>query len=663
MFSKKCLFSHAIIVMIMAGTGVINAQSTNDYIDYGESGEELVITVGRTSEASKNVPAQVTVITADDIVQSGAVSVVNVLETVPGIRFTGAMSGAGSEGISMRGFGENSYGRVLVLIDGNKINDPDMKAANWNAIPLSSIERIEILDGSASVQYGNYAVGGVINIITKKSGKRLTTADAAGGSFFYNREAVSHFQPLSWGNFLISAEHTGTKGYRERQASETVNTYGSSSIFISDSIRISFNGYFSWLNFQLPGALPLDQFKDNPKQASNFEDENNEFHFGGGFSFLWTPTENVALVLPLSYLGKSIKADMASYPTFTDRTVHSAEARPQGSITFDISGMPLRLLGGVDLYYMELGVDDYGNKNRTGSPSNTYTISEWTIGPYIMTRFSPLSNLSFSVGIRFDTAIIKADNPTSKDGGEKTYHAFVYDAGIVYNPLDELKIYARYAALFRYPFVDELVSVMTGSITPDLKPEKGFNAEIGSSVHWEKFINLSVNFFFMQLEDEIAFNMGSYLNENLDKTWHWGANISLNLTPADWVSFDASYSLVNAVFSDGDNKDKRIPLVPMHKIYASLMFHLPFGLSFGPDIEYASDRYYSGDNPNAYDPIDSYFLLGARVRHVLDIKEHHFAFQVTAKNLLSTQYVTFGFPGYVYPEDGLSINVSMNYRF
>ena len=116
---------------------------------------------------------------ADDIARSGAVSAVEILETVGGVHFSGAIAGAGSEQISMRGFGENSHGRVLVLVDGNKINDPDLKGANWNAIPLSCIERIEILDGSASVLYGNYAVGGVINIITKKGGERQTAVDTA----------------------------------------------------------------------------------------------------------------------------------------------------------------------------------------------------------------------------------------------------------------------------------------------------------------------------------------------------------------------------------------------------------------------------------------------------------------------------------------------------
>jgi len=661
MFSNKCFSSHVLIVMLLIGTAVIYAQNNEDYIDYGESGEELVITAGRTGEAAKSVPAQVTIITADDIAQSGAASVVDVLETVLGVRFSGGTAGAGSEKIDMRGFGENSYGRVLILVDGNKINDPDMNAINWNTIPLANIERIEILDGSASVLYGNNAVGGVINIITKKGGKRQTAISTAAGSFFNNREALSHFQPLSWGNFFVSAEHSGTQGYRQRQAAEAVILTGSSTVFIGDTMRFSFNGFFSRLYYQLPGGLTKNQFEEDPIQAVNRHDENTEYHFGGGFSFRWFPTEKTELTLPLSYRGKIIKSDMASYPTFTDRTVHSAEARPQGSVTFDVAGMPLRLLGGVDLYFVRLNTDGYNDENRT-SLSNSLTITEWTIGPYLTARFSPLSNLFLSAGIRFDTAIIKADNPTGSGSGDKMYHALVYDAGIAFNPADELKLYTRYAALFRYPFVDELADTWSG-FTSGLKPEKGFNAEIGASWRLKDILNLTANFFFMLLKDEINFDPDFFVNTNLDTTRRLGTNVGLSFTPIDWFSLNGSYSFVNAVFIDGPFRNKRVPLVPEHKIYGNIMIHLPFGLSFGPDLEYGSKRYGGGDFDNAGDVANAYFLLGAQMRFVPNKENNRFALQVTAKNLLDTHYAANVYYGTFYPADGLSINVSMQYRF
>ena len=120
-----------------------------------------------------SVPNQVTVITEDEIKKSGKTELVDVLSDIAGVTFRSYSTGAEAQ-VSMRGFGENSYGRVQVLVDGRSLNNPDMSGLNWQSIPLSSIEKIEILDGPSAVLYGSGAVGGVINIITKESAPGVT---------------------------------------------------------------------------------------------------------------------------------------------------------------------------------------------------------------------------------------------------------------------------------------------------------------------------------------------------------------------------------------------------------------------------------------------------------------------------------------------------------
>jgi iron complex outermembrane receptor protein len=83
-------------------------------------------------------------------------------------------------------------------------------AASWDTINLSEVERIEVLDGGASVQYGDNAQAGVINIITKKSGAAQTDITVSGGSFFQNEQRFSHHRPTDWGGFTVSGGHRGT---------------------------------------------------------------------------------------------------------------------------------------------------------------------------------------------------------------------------------------------------------------------------------------------------------------------------------------------------------------------------------------------------------------------------------------------------------------------
>ncbi|MDR2510204.1 MAG: TonB-dependent receptor plug domain-containing protein, partial [Spirochaetaceae bacterium] len=209
--TKKTVFKAFMpAFMLLAGFGALFAQedeADGEYLEGGSARRELVFTASRTGESAAKVPAQVTVLSAEDIAASGARNVVDALETVAGVRFQGAQAGAGSDAVSMRGFGANSYGRVLVLVDGRRLNNADMQGVNWNTISLIDIERIEVMDGSAAVQYGSNAVGGVINIITKKAGKRRTALLLGGGSFFQNESAISHIEGGDWGGFSVSAAH------------------------------------------------------------------------------------------------------------------------------------------------------------------------------------------------------------------------------------------------------------------------------------------------------------------------------------------------------------------------------------------------------------------------------------------------------------------------
>jgi iron complex outermembrane receptor protein len=304
-------------------------------------------------------------------------------------------------------------------------------------------------------------------------------------------------------------------------------------------------------------------------------------------------------------------------------------------------------------------------------------MSEWTVGPYLTARFSPLPNLAFSAGTRFDMAVIDAKKKTTNIADDKSYTALVYEGSIVFNPLNDLKLYAKYSSLFRYPFVDELaqVSGYKDKFNAGLKPETGFNAEAGTSYKLGKILDINANFFFMDLEDEICYNNTTNANENLNKTRRLGTNAGLAFSPVSFVSLGAAYSFVDAVFMSGDNKNKYVPLVPAHKIYGNITIKLPFGLDFGPDLEYTSGAYYGEDYANEGEMLDSWFLLGARLRYVFKKEGRQLAVQINAKNLLNTHYASYGtafFDEYVpvpvwkytlYPADGRSINVSMQYRF
>jgi iron complex outermembrane receptor protein len=627
-----------------------------------EAALDFIVTAGRTAEDPASVPAQVTVISADEIAESGASSLVQVLERVPGVSFMPSMAGPGTETVSMRGFGENSFGRVLILVDGVRQNNPDMKSINWNAVALSDIERIEVLDGSASVLYGNNAVGGVINIITKKGGAG-TTISGSVGSFNTNTQKLSHQSSTGWGRVSIAAEHIGTDGYRDRQAAQTVNASVRGTIDLADTLSLTVQGSLADLGYQLPGSLSEAQFAADPTQASNWADEGTELHYAGGVTVEWLPSDSVQVEVPLSYSYKMVKADLDSYPSFIDKAVHTGEARPKVVADLSGAGLPVRLVGGVDLYGAWLDVHTYSDIQRTANPKQ-FAVMELSAGPYMSANADLLPNLSATAGLRYDTARIAAVKEASSIDDSIVHAAFVYNGGLSYRPLEDLNLYASYGTLFRYPFTDEQAqtSGFNDGFNADLKPETGYNAEAGLSIDLATRISLAGNLYYMQMNDEIAYD--GTANVNLDQTRRIGSNIGLNMRPLKFLDIDASYTFVDAVFTAGANNGNYIPLVAKHSAEASVTFMLPAGLNLGSDVTYRGAVYQGGDYANSQDSIPPYFVYGAQAHWEYEREGQKVAVRLIVRNILDTSYAPLVFNyGAYYPAEGRSFSVSVEYRY
>ena len=140
--------------------------------------DELIVTATRLSTLTTGT--SVTVIEEEDIRRSPAEDLPNLLGLEAGVYNRDLFSGVtGAQAtVDVRGFGAVGTQNTLLLLDGRRLNDIDLAAVDFTNIPLSSIKKIEIIRGNAgSVLYGDGAVGGVINIVTKSPAKRPDSAD------------------------------------------------------------------------------------------------------------------------------------------------------------------------------------------------------------------------------------------------------------------------------------------------------------------------------------------------------------------------------------------------------------------------------------------------------------------------------------------------------
>src|SRR5688572_10422327 len=134
--------------------------------------ESVTVTPTRTEQRLGDVPASVSVVTRETIQASPAVVVDDVLRLVPTFslfrRTSSLSSHPTAQGVSLRGVGPSGVSRSLVLIDGVPFNDPFGGWVYWTRVPLDTVERIEVVDGTSSSVYGNYAMGGVINVVSAR---------------------------------------------------------------------------------------------------------------------------------------------------------------------------------------------------------------------------------------------------------------------------------------------------------------------------------------------------------------------------------------------------------------------------------------------------------------------------------------------------------------
>ena len=145
-------------------------------LEPGRVTEQVIVTPARSEQPLGEVPASVAVLHREEIRQSPAVIADDVLRQIPTFslfrRTSSLSSHPTTQGVSLRGIGPSGTSRTLVLIDDVPFNDPFGGWVYWTRVPLMSVDRIEVVDGSSSSLYGNYAMGGVINIATSRPTRR-----------------------------------------------------------------------------------------------------------------------------------------------------------------------------------------------------------------------------------------------------------------------------------------------------------------------------------------------------------------------------------------------------------------------------------------------------------------------------------------------------------
>jgi outer membrane receptor protein involved in Fe transport len=217
MFQHKC-------AAVGASISVISVIFLSMPVLAQTSAETVTVTATRSATALTEVPESISVMTAKQIADTPAQGLNDLLRDLPGMTLNGIGPNVGhptAYNESMRGL-PTTETRMLVMVDGVPVNDPFFGYIQWNRVPLENIDHVEIVRGGGSPLWGNTAMGGVVNVITKTPQNDQLEVSAAGGSYAsYDTNLYGAYRPVDWLSLSLNVALSGTQGYQTTPPSWT----------------------------------------------------------------------------------------------------------------------------------------------------------------------------------------------------------------------------------------------------------------------------------------------------------------------------------------------------------------------------------------------------------------------------------------------------------
>ena len=267
--------------------------------------DEIVVTASRTESPLREAPANVTVVTADQIRESGAQTVAEALEREPGVFPQNFLGNPKTANIDIRGYGEAAPQNVLVLVNGRRVNSPDLSGADLSQIPVDAIERIEVYRGPATVLFGDNAAAGAVNIILKAGeGPPKVTAATTAGSYNYVKPELTISGRQDKFSYLAIGSDVDTDGYRHNNSYHAKDLLGNFAFDVNSNLALKLSTGTHRDDYGQPGALFWSALRSgavDPKDSTHPNDtastEDNFFDLVPEIKF----REDVVLSLGASY--------------------------------------------------------------------------------------------------------------------------------------------------------------------------------------------------------------------------------------------------------------------------------------------------------------------------------------------------------------------------
>jgi len=623
----------------------------------------ILISATRSEQASVTTASNIVVIGRDQIEQSGASSVAEILRRYSGLVVSDQFGDGSQVSIGVRGFGESANANTLIMVDGRRLNNPDIASPDLHSISLIDIERIEIVYGSAGVLFGDQAVGGVVNIITKSIKEESAQIELLAGSYAKQEARLRMTGELKKDlSYKLILDHRTADNYRDHNEKEYQQATGLLSYRYKQGDLFT-EWQYSDSELNTPGQIFADDLAQDRRQvlAANAEDFSDTKTNFGRVGIRHHLNNNWSILSELTGRHNDVVFKLKGSDGIQNREVYEFTPRAIGE--FKINGKDTIATIGMDFLASDyLLSSPFGDQLNDQFISSLYTQlvvsldnkTDVTAGA----RYAKVKNeLVDSAGWTFPQDITIKDSAT------------VLELGVRHKLDSKVSVFVRVEENYRFVKVDEFMQPAFSGFNPViLETQTGLSSELGIDWNLSSW-SLGVSIFQLDIDDEIIFDSVNYANINIDSTRRRGINVNSRFTASEDFSLGFNASYIDTEVTSGSFEGKEVPYVPAVQANAYISYYVNDALDFLVEAEYTDERVMSGDFSNSLEKLPAYTVLNA----VANYKVDNIVFKFRINNLFDKEYSEFGLSGYnpattqneeaYYPSPERNISLSANIKF
>jgi outer membrane receptor protein involved in Fe transport len=605
--------------------------------------EEVTVTPSRTEQRLGDTPASVSVLDSRQIEQSAAVVADDVLRQLPTFslfrRTSSVAAHPTAQGVSLRGIGPSGVSRTLVLIDDVPFNDPFGGWVYWTRVPLGAVDRIEMVDGSTSSLYGNYAMGGVINIVTSRPSRRTAELSAQYGN--RGTPKFDFFGSDVWRNFGFAIEggFFDTDGYPQVAEAERGP--------IDTNVTVEFRNFNAKVDYNptnnISTFVRVGYFREERDNAKKVIFPNNPT-IPEANDTSWTAVSGgLRMILPDS---SSLQARLfGDIETFRSNflAVPDLITRAQARVTLN-QRVPTNGFGGMVQWsravgtrnFLSAGVDwrwvdgdsEEDAMNATSTAVATQRISGGTqrsYGAFIQDVFTPTDRLSLTASLRVDdwknydghnletNAATGQPVPPGTNNGVPTGNqpnlpdradtAFSPRGGAMYRVSDRVSVWGSVSGGFRAPTLNELyrqfrVGALLVLANNQLGPENLVGGEAGVNLVATENVTVRGTWYINGIENPVSnvtIGVNTQQRQNLGRTKVQGFQTDLEYRLGTRWRVAGAYLFNDAKVTENDTNSelvgKYLPQVPQHRGSMQFVYTDPRFVNLAFNLQMVGKQY------------------------------------------------------------------------